>query len=368
MAKKAAKEEPLSDDFNERIIREIDKEYGEGLIVGGDELINEKLIVVPASPSINIITSGGFQEGCWIGIAGPEKIGKTVLALTIAANAQKPEFGNRTVFFADVEARLSQMHASGIKGLITSSDRFKIIKSKKGTILNSQQWLDIIMRVIKTVPGCVVIIDSLSAMCEPRVMEEGIGTETRGGGNRWQTQFVELMASTVPINKCIVIGLSRMIANTGAKMGAPQKIEKSSNAWKHQCDYILRAIMKQPWKEDGRQVGQIVTWACNCSKLGPPGMRIESYLRYGIGFDSLYESIVFGETIQLIEKSGSWYTLSFLAGEDYKHLLTDDVAPKRQGREQIYQLLLANPAWAEALQTEVVKNAISLAGAGGGDD
>lgn len=354
MAKK--KEQPVEapDAFNDRIVAEVEHAYGDGHILAGQDIVSEKRIIVPVTPSIDILTGGGIVGGSWVGITGGEKLGKTVLALTIAANAQRPEYGGRTVFFGNVEARLSPMHLKGIRGLDLSDEKFKVIRSRKGQVLTAQQWLDIFCRILRSVPGAVLIIDSLSMLCEEKVMVEGIGTQTHNSGYKLVSQFVETMAPVVPINDSIVIGITRMIANTSG-MGAG-KVEKAANAWKFQCDYQLRAVMKQAWKHGTRQIGQIVTWACNCSKLGPPGGRIESYLRYGTGYDRLYESITFGQTVQLIKKSGAWLSLDYLGREEYRHLLGGHDIPKVQGGEQAYQLLLQKPEWAQALEAEVFRS------------
>lgn len=367
MAKKKSEEVIAApDDFNERLMADVDATYGEGLILGGEDVANQVKTVIPSCPSIDIITSGGFKEGSWVSIGGPEKYGKTVLALTIAANAQKPEYGSRVIYYLAIESRVNTEHWKGIKGLNLDRKKFKIIQSKEGQILTSQMWLDIAMRIIRTVPNAIIIMDSLSTLCEERVMNEGIGTQTRGGGNMWLSQFIDMMAPVVPVNNIIVIGITRQIANTGNPMG-PRKVDKVANAWKYQSDYKLTAIINRPWKVGEKQIGQFVTWKCGCSKLGPPGMLIESYLRYGVGYDKLYESLTFGQTVQLIKKSGAWLSLDYLGTEQYKHLLVEGVIPKCQGSEQAYQLLLANPAWAEALEKEVMRAAGSLAG-GGGDD
>lgn len=366
MAKKKESQLEAPSSFNERIVAEVEHAYGDGLILAGQDVASQKRVIIQTTPSIDILTSGGIVEGSWVGITGGEKLGKTVLALTVAANAQRPEFGGRTVFFGNVEGRLSPMHLRGIRGLDLSDDKFKVISSKKGQVLTSQQWLDIFSRILRSVPGCVLIIDSLSMLCEEKVMTEGVGTQTHNSGYKLVSQFVETMAPVVPINNNIVIGITRMIANTSG-MGAG-KVEKAANAWKFQCDYQLRAVMKQAWKHGTRQIGQIVTWACNCSKLGPPGGKIESYLRYGVGYDRLYESISFGQTVQLIKKSGTWLTLDYLGREEYCHLLDGQEIPKVQGGEQAYQLLMKKPEWAAALEVEVFRSSGRFSSDDGGDE
>jgi hypothetical protein len=161
------------------------------------------------------------------------------------------------------------------------------------------------------------------------------------------------MNQVVPVNKAIVIGITQLISNTSGK-GA-QYTERAARMWKYQCDYQLRTIMKEAWKAGETQVGLKVKWACNTSKLGPPGMTIDSYLRFGVGFDRLYEVINLGLAAGIIKRSGAWASLSFLLKPEHRNLLDswkeDDEAPKFCGAEKLYEAVLAvggRPEWAAA--------------------
>jgi len=339
---------PPPDDFIARLDAEIRKEYGDGISRSGDEILNEPKEIISVCPSLDAITGGGIEEGSWVGITGGEKLGKTVLALTIAAQAQKQD---RFVYYANVENRLSRQHLEGIKDLKTDGKNLKIFGSRKGRILCDLDYLDIFARVLKNHPRCVLIIDSISTLCSERVMNEGAGAETRSSGYKYVSQFIDSMTAVVPINNCIVIGISRMIANTGGGMGG--RSEKAPNAWKFQCDYQLKAVMKTVWKtgENTSAIGQDVLWECRHSKTGTPFRKIEAKLRYGVGYDRVYEAIEFGEKLGLVEKSGSWFSLN----------LDGDSSPSKvQGKEAVYRLLLENPAWAEKLEAEVMRRSRSL--------
>jgi recombination protein RecA len=362
VAKKAQQEEVVEspDSFTDRIFDQVEKDYGEGVLVAGEDAVNEKRQIIPWTPTLDIITSGGIEEGSWVGITGHEKTGKTTAALTFAANAQRPEFGSRRVFYDKVEGRLSMSHLQGIKGLDLRRGRFDIIQSRKGLILSQKDHLTILRNLLNTVENCVVIIDSISAYCTETELNEGVGTETRGGGAKQFAQWCRMMNQVVPVNKNIVIGITQLISNTSG-MGA-QYQERAARMWKYQCDFQLRTIMKTAWKVGETQIGLNVKWACNTSKLGPPGMTIESFLRFGVGFDKLFEVINLGMAAGLIQKGGAWLTLSFLEKPAYKHLLGGAAAPKKQGTEKIYELLEQQPEWAAALEKEVLALAGGLVG------
>ena len=120
--------------------------------------------------------------------------------------------------------------------------------------------------------------------------------------------------------------------------------EKSGQAVAYQVDVKLRARRFSPWEVSGTQIGQTIEWQVITSALGPPGGRIESYLRYGAGIDELTELIVLGTDLGIIQKAGSWMTLSFVEDEE---------KPKFQGVEKCRIALEENPKLRELLEDSI---------------
>lgn len=354
-------------DFEERVRKEIVKEYGEGIIITGQDALEEERVVIPWTPSLDTIT-GGIQEGSWVGISGLEKLGKTTAALAFAVNAQKPEYGSRPVFYSDIERRLATDKIKDIPGL--DLKKMRVIRSSSGDekrgippkILSAEDHLQIILNILRTVPRAVVIIDSFSALCPEVSLTDDLGG---GGGGvakeaRLVSEFINMAANLVPVNKSIVIGITHLTS----KIGMPGYNEKSARRWRYQRDYVVKAKYKQPWKAGGNQVGFVIKWACETSPLTNPGMTIDGYLRFGLGMDGLYELLALGEAAGLIHKSGAWYCPEYLSRGDNRHLLGDGDVPKFQGGEQLYVAFRSNPEWAKALEREVK----SMIGMFGGSD
>ena len=80
------------------IDKALEKEYGKSAFFTADTLLNVEDTVIPVSPALDLILSGGIPEGSFVLLTGPPKIGKTTMCLQFAANAQKEEFGNREIF------------------------------------------------------------------------------------------------------------------------------------------------------------------------------------------------------------------------------------------------------------------------------
>lgn len=363
MAKKKETEAVTPNEFTDRLYAQIEKDYGAGIMAPGSVIAERKKQVVPIGPALDVITSGGIPEGTWLGICGNPKTFKTVLALSICANAQKPEYGNKKIFYLNVEGRISSLHLKGIEGLCLDAPKFNMVSSQKGRILTAQDYLTIGENILKNEPGCVLVIDSVSCLCDEREMNGGVGTETRGGGAKLFSQFVRNTTNVVPVNDCIVICLSHLISNTSG-FGA-QLVERSARALQYQYDGMLRSQIKTQWKSGESIIGAKVRWLCSCSQLGAPGSTIESYFRYGKGLDALSELIEFGSAIGCIKKGGAWYSLAFLGTEEYKHLLPEgEEIPKAQGAEKLYDILRENPLWIEAIKKEVASMASTFASGG----
>jgi recombination protein RecA len=198
------------------------------------------------------------------------------------------------------------------------------------------------------VPRAVVIIDSISAYCDEKEQNEGVEAETRGGGAKLFSRFCRQMNQIVPVNQSIVIGITHLICNTGGGVG-PRYFERAARMWLYQKDYDLKAVMRTPWKVGDRQIGFIIKWVSNTSKTMTPGLTIDGYLRFGVGFEKLYELITLGIAANIIKKAGAWYSLAFIKD-----------SPKFQGAENLYEALSHNTEWQNQLEKLVMEMAGGL--------
>lgn len=337
-------------------VPKIYKEF-EDVIFSANSITNENKKIISVSPSFDLMT-GGVPEGCFVLLTGKEKIGKTLLALSIAAQAQKLEYANdkvcpdgRVVFYLNAEHRIKKRDLEGIEGLDLSEEKFKLVQSVPGNILSSQKFCSIAERAIHEVPGCVVILDSFSILSPDEELAAELGYQDRGKGNGIISQMMRRIAVPLCMNKCIVIGITHGMANTSG-YGA-SFIEKSATSLKYAEDIKLKGKKVEAWRagEDEKtpQIGQKVDWLVEFAAILPPGGTIRSHLRYGSGIDRYSELVELGIEYGLLEKSGekksNWYTLSFLEGEDAEK--------KYNGQEQIRSALKANPEWYNKLKKEV---------------
>ena len=320
--------------------KELKKKYGNDIISLGSEILIEEKQVLPISPAIDSIIGGGVPEGSWVGLAGPSGCGKTTLALTLAANGQKKEFGEREVFYIDAEGRLKRKNLEGIKGLDAS--KVKVIRSTKEKHLSGEEFSSIATNIIKTHERAIIIIDSVSSMCPSAEITEDVSGAIRSTSPRIMASFCRLNAGVVPVMNTIVITIHHLINNTsgwGEKMMLDCGVKIG-----YQADVKLITKNKpEKWMSDGKQIGQIPEWECLKAAIGPPHGVCRNFIRYGEGVDATKEIVTMGIELGIITGKG-WYYLPFIA-EDFK----------LQGQEKVEMYIKENPKYIKVIQDKILE-------------
>ena len=317
------------------IVSDIKKQFGDDIICDGNAIAQSKNIIIPWGISITAILGGGVPEGSFITLTGAPKAGKTISALHLASICQKPEYGNRDVYYFNVEGRIKQRDIDGIKNL--NKDKFHVFSSIKGKILYAEEFLQTAFDIIHNAPDSVIIIDSYSALCTQVESTEGMDKMQRADGAKLLAKFCRKVSNIIPVNKNIVIGITHLMGNPG--YGTSEWKEKSGQAIKYQADIRLKALYFKPWTVDDKQICQEVQWQCETSAIGPPGQKATSYIRYGEGIDECRELIEIANSVDIIKKAGSWYS--------YENI-------KVQGQEKMRDALLNDKKNYKKLHKEVL--------------
>jgi RecA/RadA recombinase len=358
MAKSKKKEaEPTLVSSMDSLLAEIDGEYGAGIVRPGSEIIDHPRQVIPVGPALDTVLGGGIPGGSWVLMSGPPKAGKTLTALCFAANCQRPEYGGRPVMVLSAEHRLDALTLGGIAGLKTEAPYFYFVESARGRILGADDFLNIGLKFLKSCPGGLLIVDSVSSLVNPKTISDGLGSSDYGSGNRLSSQFCDLAAPIVKAQDSVVFAISQLYVNTsgyGSKWA-----EKAATKFKYQADVML-ACTKFEYAhgngEDEPPTGQTQHWLCKKSALCGPGGKVESHIRYGVGIDKTLELIERAKEFGLVTAAGSWMTLDYLSAspellEGTRFEGKDAV--KEQGAERVYHLLEEHPAWLSALERGV---------------
>jgi len=292
----------------------INKIFGENILVNAQYILDKKNIIIPVSPSIDSIT-GGIPEGTWFTLTGHPKSGKSSVALDFSATAQNPKYGGdtspegREVYFYAIEGRLKERDIVGIPHLVR--ERFHIIQSKPGKILNASDYLEIAENLINSKPGSVHIIDSYSALCTDAEKSGTMADQQRADGAKLLAKFCRKLCNVIPVNRNIIVGITHLMGNP---TGYSEWKEKSGQAISYQADVKLKCIGTRAWSlTNGQQIVQESDWLClNTALYIPPGQKATTYLRYGFGIDKNKELCDIAVDLGLIIKSGMWYKFPML--------------------------------------------------------
>lgn len=313
------------------------KTFG-GVVQNSDYIMGQRKQIVSVSPAIDIALGGGIPEGSMVVLTGDPKIGKTVTALSFCANAQKQ---GRKIYFGNIEGRIKERDLLGIDGLKLDGESLKIITSTQQKILNGEDFLGIFDNIISAIPKSVSVIDSFSALCSKKEMENDFNDSEVAPIQKKLAKFCKKISNILPINNTIVIGITHQMANINP-MARTSKIEKSGTALQYQTDVKLKALMMthlyEGSKEDGKVIGQTVKWQVMTSAIGPPGMKFESHIKFGHGIWKEMELIDAAVEFGIVKKSGSWFEWD---------------GDKVQGKGKLSAILECEPEKYEALKKEV---------------
>ena len=324
-------------DYAAQIEKEIEEQYGEGILESSRTIIDNPKRVFSFSPSLDIGLNGGIPEGCLVTCSGPEKSGKTSSTLHFCKKFQQAD-PDRFVYYLDAEGRLKEMNLRGVPGL--DLERMKIIHSTEGNILTAEKYLSIAEKIIHTHPGCLVVVDSISVLCPEAEMTGDLTAQIRASGPRLFSLFCKRVANVLPVNKVILWGIQHLITNTSG-YGAGRK-EDGGVKIQYALDVKLRLKWGEDWEvgsTEKRTIGKIAHWEIPSSALGAlPNQKVDSYIRFGIGIDELKEWIDIATSLSIVNKGGAWYSF----GEH-----------KAQGEEKFYALINENETLKNELITKV---------------
>ncbi len=325
---------------------EVEKKYGAGIVLSGTDILEVKKKVIPISPALDAGLGGGIQQGSMVVISGPPRCGKSTTCLHFAGHCQQA--GVRPVYF-NAENRIERRDMSGIPGL--DPKNIDVVNSRPGKILSAQDFLSIAEMYLQNETGMLIILDSISAMCDETEMSNDLGDYKMGGTSKLVASFCRRMGPVISVNKHIVICIAHLYANFNPK--GKKWIEAIGGKVDYQLSTKLRTEFFQEWKigsgDKEITVGQEIHWKVERTPLGPPNKKVISWHRFGRGLDEVYENIKVAETLPFIidKATGGNYTLNYL---------TPPV--KVKGAENLLNYFDENPDQAVALG-KAVREAIS---------
>lgn len=312
----------------------MEKTFGKGAVMKLGDAPIEKLDVIPTgSVTLDLALGvGGFPKGRIVEIYGPESSGKTTLAIHAIAEVQKQ---GGIAAIVDAEHAFDQFYAAKL-----GVDVANLLISQPD---NGEQALEIADNLIRSGAIDLLVVDSVAALTPKAEIEGEMGDSQMGLQARLMSKALRKLTGSINKANCCCIFINQLRDKIGVMFGNPETTT-GGNALKFYSS-IRIDIRKSNQIKDGEDViGNRVKVKVVKNKVAPPFKRAEFDIMYGEGISKVGEIIDLGVELNILKKSGSWFSY----GE----------TRLGQGRDAVKTLIADNPELMDELEAKI-KDALS---------
>ena len=273
----------------EQVLADIERQFGKGAIMklGAQEHME---VEVTSSGSLTLdiaLGVGGYPKGRIIEIYGPESSGKTTFALHAIAEVQKK--GGRAAFI-DAEHALDPVYAKNLGVNIN-----ELLLSQPDT---GEQALEICEALVRSEAVNIIVID------------------------------LRKLSGTINKTKTTAIFINQLREKVGVMFGNPETTP-GGRALKFYATIRLDVRRGEQIKQGDGIIGNRTNIKIVKNKVAPPFKTASVDIMYGEGVSREGEIVDIASEINIVEKSGAWYSYQ---GEKIG-----------QGKENVKTMLKQNP-------------------------
>ncbi|AIZ44730.1 recombinase RecA [Deinococcus radiopugnans] len=283
----------------ETAMSQIEKAFGKGSIMKlGAESKLDVQVVSTGSLSLDLALGvGGIPRGRVTEIYGPESGGKTTLALSIVAQAQK---AGGTCAFIDAEHALDPVYA---RALGCNTDELLVSQPDNG-----EQALEIMELLVRSGAIDVVVVDSVAALTPRAEIEGEMGDSLPGLQARLMSQALRKLTAILSKTGTAAIFINQVREKIGVMYGNPETTT-GGRALKFYSSVRLDVRkIGQPIKVGNDAVANTVKVKTVKNKVAAPFKEVELALVYGKGFDQVADLVGLAADMDIIKKAGSFYS------------------------------------------------------------
>lgn len=310
-------------------LSQIERAFGKGSIMrlGQDTNVDIEAIST-GSIGIDIALGiGGMPKGRIVEIYGPESSGKTTLALSVIAQAQKK---GGTCAFVDAEHALDPSYAKKI-----GVDVENLLVSQPDS---GEQALEIADTLVRSGAIDVLVIDSVAALVPKAELEGEMGDSHMGLQARLMSQALRKLTATVARSNTLIIFINQIRMKIGVMFGNPETTT-GGNALKFYASVRIDIRRIGAIKDKDDIIGSQTRVKIVKNKVAPPFKTVDFDIMYGEGISKTGELIDLGVKSGIVEKAGAWFSYN---GEKIG-----------QGRENAKKFLKDNPLIAEEIENKI---------------
>ncbi|MDD5067308.1 MAG: recombinase RecA [bacterium] len=314
----------------ETALLQIEKQFGKGSIMKlGD---GGARVIVPAistgALTLDIALGvGGVPRGRIVEIYGPEASGKTTLALTIIAEAQK---AGGTSAFIDAEHAMDPIYA---KKLGVDIDNLLVSQPDTG-----EQALEITESLVRSNAVDLIVIDSVAALVPTAEIDGEMGDSHMGLQARLMSQALRKLTGVINKSNTCVIFINQIRMKIGTFFGNPETTT-GGLALKFYTSVRMEIRRTESIKRGEDVVGNSVRVKVVKNKVAPPFKKADFDIYFGEGIQKEGCLVDAGVEYGVLQKTGTWFS--------YKDQRIG------QGKDNVVAFLKENKSVAEALERDI---------------